>query len=723
MADTLYKVNVKFHADVSDYLKSVKHLTKEGKTINLQNAKMSAVATKQQKAVIKLAKDSSKHHNQVSPKRSRELKEQSKLLQQQNKELKEQLELEKKLAKERGSRGGRGGGRGGGGGGGGGGGSQPRQRPPGQGIGGPQGWAADLTQGILMGIGGQLVKGLVSLISMPFQAISGQYEAYRSYAMSRSRLAGYAGGGISLDGSTEARKNLIQYGFSPEESISLLASTAKATGGTGGYQAAGAFSKLLGMDATGLLGSFAQAGQGVKTQNAAEKALTRAVAAGIYSGLDKARLPEFVEGLQSLTGAAGGRAASVINPQEYARVLGLLGKTGLPGLQGSRGVGVAQALDQGFRNPGGGDEGRALVMASLGFGTPSGQTSWYNATKMMQQGLSVNGAGRMRALFRQTDNVYQSQQESNVAIGEMFGLSLDQVEGVRQAFGKKSDREIDQMLKDMTASEKDVLIDIRNILKDSFLDQNRLQAEVADEQITAGDSMHEAMEDMQRILREFIVDVLPAMVRSVNAMLLVLEEMRPLIQGTANVMNDIAEFFSIGRERGTAARKMTTEELATKGGGFSPEELSQLRSDVQGLLELRLAAEEARDIRDAATAAQTFDLSGGGLRPTSFTPRTESQRLQAIVDDLMESPVVGGVDTGRSEQLVHRDRELIQALTRSATEDRRFRSAQYPETQTLVGDVDTQAELRMLLSFLSSVGLHLPASVVRTTPSGDGGSR
>lgn len=718
MADTLYKVKVDVYADISEFKKQFANIGKERKKFDISAAKMSDTAVKQQKAVFKAAKDHAKAQKTVGSAQIKDQKVYVDLLKAQNKELKEQVKLLNQTAKA---------------------GSKSAKSAINKNdlsrvrknklnvedshtkAGRRQGPTSNLMQGVMMALGGQILNAVTAVLTMPFQAITEQVGAYRNYRLASSKLAGYGGGGITAAGANAFRKDIINLGYSPEESIGLLASTARATGTSAAARTNAEFSRLLGVDASSLMGSLAQAGTDMRSQQAAQRAMVKAVAAGVASGLEKGRLPEYLEGLQSLLSGAGSRAAGTVDPQQYEQLLATLGRSGMAGFRGARGAAVAAALDQGFRNPGGGEEGQALVMASLGFGSPGGRTSWYNARKMMQQGLSQDGSSRFRNLMAQVDRATQSEQESNVVLGEMFGLSLDQIEGVRKAFSSKSDSELDQMLKDITATEKDVLVDIRNILKSAFLEQNRHQARIANDQVDAGAQLNESVQAMQDILHEFIHQALPAVKDVLTEVSDAMKRLAPVLETTASTMNQVVDWitdnvpgFTRSRARTESATRTTTEELTRVGRPLNEEEEAELLRRTKSALTSRLAS-----LPRYGGNAQWAEMTS-----QSDTNRTALAEARSIVQGLLDSPALkdsslGELGTATDSARVQSDRELIAMLTRLALNQPSFSRT---VGNGFDGRADTRREIQMILTYLAGINAVLPPSF-RAVIQNSGGSR
>lgn len=412
----------------------------------------------------------------------------------------------------------------------------------------------DAAGGALVGLGGIGLSAITRLLSMPFQAIGQQYQAYDQYGKSLGGLAGYAGAGITKEEVDQLRKGAgQQLGFTPDEVISAISQVSRATGSNAGTTTALGLSKLTGMgtgEVANIYGTLRQAGnKDFSEGGAAYKQVTKAISLGVYTGLEKARMPEFLEGVTQLTSTAAGREAGDVSSVPFARLLATLGATKASGLQGARGVAVAKALEEGFTAPGGGEEGQAMMLSAMGFGRGA---SYYEAKKSMQRG-TAGDPNFIKKAIQNVNRVYGGAgEEANLAIEAMLGgrLSLDQIEEVQKAMASgKSQKEIDAMIRDAGQTEIDVLKEIRDLFKggdkrnDDLLAQTRRASTLQNEAVTQGDALNESLESMQDIFREFIQNMLPAVKDALDAVVQVLLELRPFLETTAEASSALASFF------------------------------------------------------------------------------------------------------------------------------------------------------------------------------------
>ncbi|NBU69848.1 MAG: hypothetical protein EBS53_00060 [Bacteroidetes bacterium] len=500
------------------------------------------------------------------------------------------------------------------------------------------------------------VSALTRLVAMPFRAIGEQYESYRNYAQQLSKLAGYAGGGASAADIKSLRLGAGQaLGYSPEEVISAAAMTSRATGSYKGTGSALALSRVLGQDVsetTGMLGQMRQAGyKDFTSTGAGYRDLTKAMAAGVASGLEKARLPEFLSGVMDLTSKAAGRAAGDVSTAPFAQLLSTLARSGVSGLQGARGAAVASALEEGFTSPGGGEEGRALALHAMSFGRGK---SYYAAIQALERGT----AGDPQFIKQMIDTVSESAgsgEEANLAIKEMLGgrLTTVQIEAVRKAL--KAGEDPTTVLGEALESERDILRDIRSLLSggnDEFLHESRRAASIANENIDNGAQLKDALESIQDVLREFITQNIDTVRTVLTELATFMEEMRPVLRAISMALSDLVKFFSDSDPRVAVSTTKMAKDLEAP-------QVENMRRAQQQFLATRaltqdpelayqgLITDYAAILENPATAhgiATTFEAGGAtqGPLPVSDVERTVLSTLDRFARERGFDPAAHG---------------------------------------------------------------------------------
>jgi len=336
-------------------------------------------------------------------------------------------------------------------------------------------------QGMGSFAGRMVSRGASSILGF---AMSGFSQAYNTYVQYGQAQAGMIGLGnrrqMSAGARGAGRARGSRLGYSMIDTAGQAPGIARASGNLGAVYQAQQFARATGMDVGevgGYMGMVRQAGYGFggttragahtatgtgTTDTSGSKILEKVVAAGIYSGIERARLPEFMQGVAGITGAAGGKAAGRVDVTGIAAFQALLGSSGNAGFQGARGAAVGQQLMGATVAPGGGEAGQSMMLQALGFGKPGGQTSYYDALKSQQQGMQKpeNVAAMFKEVYSQlgvagAGGGGKNQQEANIALNEMTGLSLDQIEKLGDIFnsGKSAEEQMKAVKDQLQKSE------------------------------------------------------------------------------------------------------------------------------------------------------------------------------------------------------------------------------------------------------------------------------
>ncbi len=201
------------------------------------------------------------------------------------------------------------------------------------------------------------------------------------------------------------------------------------------------------------------AGGQQRGESAGGRVFREIIAAGMYSGLEKARLPEFVQGITSLTMKQSAISAGVVDPTQFAKVLAIMGKTDLPGFQGARGVNMAGRLQQAFLKPGGGEWGETFMRMAMGFGKPGSSTGFYEAERRREEGLTTENIQR---LIGEVISQFGAGREGALAMRQVTGISLGRSEellklGESGEFSAEKLGEIEEIITSSESLEKQAL--------------------------------------------------------------------------------------------------------------------------------------------------------------------------------------------------------------------------------------------------------------------------
>lgn len=691
MSKTTHEIEVKWTSNTKELEQSTARVAKDANKLSRDQKKTFGESFKKQKEQQKISGP------REQKKMTQELKTQNKELQSTNRLLGTQLTIWQKIARIAGGAGGIKKRQAGGGGG------PPPIKPPkgGKGNGpndppnnppGPNG------KGGGGGAGSAMLRlaggALAYLATLPFQAINNDYSAAFNNRRAMGGLTGFGRGapfGVGLTDKSilKSQHAMAEWGYSPEETLSGTRAFARATGSSKFTERGMANAKMLGMGSEEVAGIFGDIRQG--SGSFGEKGMKdfqRILAAGVKSGVDASTLPEYFEGISSLVNRAGGAAGGSVSTLPYAQILAMFEKSGSAGLKGARGASVASALEEGFKAPGGGDEGLGVVMGSLGYGRAGGNASYYEAKKMMQQGFQSEdgtGAKRLKGLFDYVDNITGGGEESNLYMEGLMGgrLSLDQIEKVRGALDKgSSSKEVEDMMAEMTASELDVLHSVDNSLKEILHGSSR-SAKLQMEDIDRGERDTATVEAFHDMMQEFLNETQPLMLKVLQDVLLAFQLLKPGVDKLVEILN---HFYPD-----------SATDVVSRGTSYNT------ASD-----DLEVAAEE---IASLGTGASDVEL-GEGIRHALDASRL---RLEAPVDNLdaVASEVFHAVGTAMGEDMAPTIADS--AVAASAADIRRAADmlAVLAERQGITfanrADVDTQPEFAEAVRALTALGLNIPS--------------
>jgi len=296
--------------------------------------------------------------------------------------------------------------------------------------------------GVGSALGGGIVGGISKIGGFMLGGMQKAHGAYMQYGAARYGMTGL-GSPAQLNQMRRTGASGVSLGFSPTQTAQMAPGVASATGNLGAtgvaqqLALAGGFGPGRAGEAISYMGTMRQAGAqfgGAGNLKDRQKDLSKTIALGMESGLEKARLPEFFSGVGSLVQSQFSTAAGDVDSGAIAKQLAMLGAGG-SGFQGARGAQVMGKLDSMIRQPGGGEAGQAMVLQSMGFGKPGGKSSYYGALKQQQQGIRdpENLKKVMNEVYGQfgvasAGGKDKRNEEANMAMSTMSGLSLEQVE-------------------------------------------------------------------------------------------------------------------------------------------------------------------------------------------------------------------------------------------------------------------------------------------------------
>jgi hypothetical protein len=379
----------------------------------------------------------------------------------------------------------------------------------------------------------------------------------RAYGMDVGEVSGYMG-----------MLRQAGYEFTPEQRASRFTKYGPGERGRSRFRATGPseLAAKVGMNVPGVGvrrdTGYTQYGRRTKEEGGGARELQKIMAAGMASGIEKARLPEFMKGVTSMTSMIAARTSGKVDVQSLAAFQSMLGRSGYAGFQGARGAQVATQLLQATRAPGGGEAGQAMMLQALGFGKPGGGTSYYEALKRQQTGGAENVTAMFKEVYGQLGNIGAGggaavNQEANLALSEMTGLGLDQVEKLADIYSSNKGVDekmaaVQKLMEDSEPIEKQSLKE----MKKGFGDVVKQVASMQDEMAALGAEVAPLMRAMQKLQRE----ALKTMIKWLPELVMWVKEMLVNLQGLAYGVME--KFGGKPLEKFTKITKQMREDMA-----------------------------------------------------------------------------------------------------------------------------------------------------------------
>jgi hypothetical protein len=414
--------------------------------------------------------------------------------------------------------------------------------------------AGAATGGAIGVLGGatNFATGLASKVagSIVGFATSGFSNAFQAYLQQGQAMGGLIGLGSRAQFARRGQVGGSKLGYSIAETAQQAGAVGVASGNINAVYQAQQYNRATGMDVgqvAGYMGAVRQAGFGFGGQfysgndriggktmsgragNAGADELKKVVAAGMAAGIEKSRLGEFVSGTMSMVQQLNAGRAGSVDIGGVASFQSMLSRSGHAGFQGARGAQVSAQLAQAAMNPGGGEAGQAMVLQSLGFGKPGGKTSYYDALKQQQMGGSENIMAMFKEVYSQKGiagggGSKDQQQEANLILNKMTGLSLDQIEKLGDILNsdKSAEEKMKEVKKQMEAA---VPIDKQalNEMKKGFGSTVEYLAGISDFTAMIGASVAPYMMAAQKTqlnLLKILADLMPDLVDGIQGVYL-----------------------------------------------------------------------------------------------------------------------------------------------------------------------------------------------------------
>jgi hypothetical protein len=387
-------------------------------------------------------------------------------------------------------------------------------------------------------MGGAIGRLGTSALSMGVGFVTGAaQQAYGTYLQYGQARYGMTGLGITRRQAAGGQRQLGAMGLTPTEAAQISPQILAATGAAGPRGGALGLAGQLAVgggfgpgrigEAIGFLGVQREAGARFQTRGqmtARRRDMTNMIATGMSTGLEKAKLPDFFRATAALMQQQFQYFSGKVGADPVRQQMGLLMRGGVGGGSAQRAAQVAGQLDQMVRRPGGGMAGQAVVLQAMGFGRPGGQTSYYEALKQQQKGIQDprNLAKIFTEVNRQRGVVGAGgkdpgQQEANLQLSVMSGLSLDIVEQLQEIYNSDKSveekmAEVEKVLEKTLPVEKQAL----KATKDGFAGVKKHLAGIEAMNIAIGGEIAPEMMKLQRTQLGLVKDLaeyLPEMIK------------------------------------------------------------------------------------------------------------------------------------------------------------------------------------------------------------------
>lgn len=349
---------------------------------------------------------------------------------------------------------------------------------------------------------------------------------YQAYASTGKAKAGLLGVTKDVGGYDEAVIAGREQAYTAEETTRQAAGVARRTGSIRDVSFAQKVSRAgVGMNvesAAGQMGGMRQAGfSGFGQGGSGRKEFQRMISMGMESGLEAGRMPEFAEGINALVSKQAGAAAGDVSNQGLTALMAKFGQSGLSGFQGARGAAVAQKLDQAIRKPGAGAEGESFMMRAQGFGVQGGNTSYMDARRQMQKGIS--DPKNLVRMISQAQAEYGAGEGSTRALEELTGLTISQIEGTKSIVaslteGNLTAEQAEGKLKELANTAKPIEEQVLEATNTGFLDVVQGVADVDERLMAIGEEVWHPLHEAQKKLLDITAKNLPLVTRAVEAM-------------------------------------------------------------------------------------------------------------------------------------------------------------------------------------------------------------
>ena len=273
----------------------------------------------------------------------------------------------------------------------------------------------------ILGMAG--IMGGTALASQGINLAGQQQTAFARLAMRTgeyNRVQGYT---------RDVRDVGLPLGYTATQSAQMMeAYTSRAGAMTlGDLQAQQRFTRGYGLEGTQVAGTFAEASRMGAFGEGEQKQFANMIAFAIDEGRMQERAVEAMESTVGLLGDLGRRLPEVSGAGVVA-LQTLLNQSGIEGLRGERGADILSRLDSMFDSSDPGS--RFTMLRALGWGEDK---TYYEAELQREKGIS--DVTNLQSILSYIESTGYNQDVRNLMVQRYSGLSLNQIEALRQATG------------------------------------------------------------------------------------------------------------------------------------------------------------------------------------------------------------------------------------------------------------------------------------------------
>jgi hypothetical protein len=384
----------------------------------------------------------------------------------------------------------------------------------------------------------------------------------------------------------------------------------------------------------------------------------RIMAAGMASGIEKARLPEFFHGVTTLMQKQQEISAGQVGGGDFARIAALLGRSGQAGFQGQRGMNIMGKLQQGILQPGGGDAGRAFMQQAMGFGRPGGGTGFYEAEKEREKGLtSDNFTKVMDELQRQ----YGTGQDAALKMRELFGVSLTQAEELIKISqtGNQDLQSVDKIMEASKTLEEQSL----EAMKKAGTNLARLAGKF-DKSVTTGTKaakLIEKIEDWQQKLVSMLMEHIPKISAAFDVLI-------DVVKGLVDIVKAVAKKFGIGTDFFSAGENVNQQrEVSGKVAKKLMGEMLRAPRGKREAMEQQLAQMGRRIFSAGGAGGSQFMDLGYSSQQLAKTEGKQYEWYAKWINDFYEA---AGIDNPTARDAEEAKKHLFSAFAKTKVTDR-----------------------------------------------------